>query len=168
MTSSAVPEPPKIVRYQLTLDDYMAATRIHPSRKQIVQTLIFIGIAFALIGVLFVLHDSLMIALLFFVLAVLSPILTMRAMMDAAKKNYASMSSVLSQPLELTYGKGFVTYQTERTYARMMWFYQIIRAEQMRLLCLSNNTYWIVPVRVFDSHEALAEFDAICGQLSES
>ena len=162
----AVPDAPYVLRFQLTLDDYKTAAKHHPARKRIRRMLWVIATLLIVLG-LFELSSDAGVAVILMAAGVFFPLFLKYAINSGVRKNFDSMKSILAEPVEMSYGPGFITYKSTRTFSYTVWIYQFICSKDMRLLGLSNQSYWIVPTRLFETPLALAEFDQIVGELAE-
>lgn len=162
-------EPAKFnnVTYYLSEEEFVKGCMFHPKvrarmRFAWVFVLFALGIAAALIG-----NNATAFGIGCAVVAVIYPFVIVNTFKSSFRKAFASMDPIAVNPIELTYGEGFVAQKAGGAFGYNTWLYQVVRNKDFRLMGTSDQIYVVVPVRAFADAATLAEFDRITRELAE-
>ena len=162
------PELHRRVRFELSEKEYLAAISLHPSiRKRMIFAKCYsVFVALAAIWIYSLGVTQMAIVLL--ILAVFFPLILKTILVQRFRRSYRSMSALLSAPIEIAFGQGFVAQETAGSFSYLNWLYDVHGDSKCRLLGTSSNVFVVVPVSAFENAMALAEFDSVVGELAHN
>jgi len=163
----AKPDRLQTIRYELNVVDFTRTAFSHPLTKRRLRIGIGFGVLFLLFAVWLWYLEAPIGTAFFICAAIVFPLLIRFSLKRQVQKQVLSFQSILSEPMELSYGPGVVAYKSAVAFSYVQWLYQVVRTKEYRLLGVSNQGYFIVPVKAFANPMALAEFDGITSELAQ-
>lgn len=117
------------VQYQLTEKKFLKVFLLHPQTRTRLRLTWIFALAVLVFSVWIMGKGAQVAKILFAVMAMSYPFLIRYLLLLGARKGYRSMWPVLSAPIELTFGKAFLTHRTSLGLGYFTWLYQVVRSK---------------------------------------